>query len=271
MQFLRYGENMKANYKNWFPLWMVLAIGGGFLVALSLYYVFGIWGLFVSGFTRTVLTYVFGILSLVLLIAVIWAFYAYRAFSYEGGRKMSKQIIDGVSDYVHLPAGGKGLDVGCGSGALTIACARKNPQGFMFGIDKWGKEYHSYNKELCENNASAEGAYNTEFSSGDAVNLDFPDEYFDAVTSNYVYHNIHSVDKQDLLLETLRVLKKGGCFAIHDIMGRAFGDMEEFAQKLRESGFEDVQLIKTDEGMFMNPKEARIITLKGSTLLFGRK
>ena len=80
MQFLRYGENMKANYKNWFPLWMVLAIGAGFLVALSLYYVLGIWGLFVSGFTRTVLTYVFGILSLVLLIAVIWAFYAYRAF-----------------------------------------------------------------------------------------------------------------------------------------------------------------------------------------------
>ena len=124
---------------------------------------------------------------------MIWAFYAYRAFSYEGGRKLSKEIIDGVSDYVHLPAGGKGLDVGCGSGALTIACARKNPQGFMFGIDKWGKEYHSYNKELCENNASAEGAYNTEFSSGDAVNLDFPDEYFDAVTSNYVYPIISTV------------------------------------------------------------------------------
>ena len=98
---------MKANYKNWFPLWMVLAIGAGFLVALSLYYVFGIWGLFVSGFTRTVLTYVFGILSLVLLIAVIWAFYAYRAFSYEGGRKLSKEIIDGVSDYVHLLQGEK--------------------------------------------------------------------------------------------------------------------------------------------------------------------
>ena len=79
------------------------------------------------------------------------------------------------------------------------------------------------------------------------------------------------MDKQELLLETLRVLKKGGCFAIHDIMGRAFGDMEEFAQKLRDSGYEDVQLIKTDDGMFMNPKEARIITLKGSTLLFGRK
>ena len=42
MQFLRYGENMKANYKNWFPLWMVLAIGGGFLVALSLPHCFNL-------------------------------------------------------------------------------------------------------------------------------------------------------------------------------------------------------------------------------------
>lgn len=250
---------------------MVLAIGAGFLIALVLFYIFGIWGLFVSGFIKTVLTYAFGILALVLLLASLWAFYAYRAFSYEGGRKLSKEIIDGVSDYVHLPAGGKGLDVGCGSGALTIACAKKNPQGFMFGIDKWGIEYSSYSKELCESNASAEGAYNTEFASGNAVKLDFPDEHFDAVTSNYVYHNIHTADKQELLLETLRVLKKGGCFAIHDIMGRAFGDMEAFAQKLRDSGYEEVQLIKTDNGMFMNPKEARIITLNGSMLLVGKK
>lgn len=262
---------MKANYKNWFPLWMVLAIAGGFLLFLILYYVFGIWGMFVSGFIRTVLTYVFGILTLVLLFGAIWSFYVYRTFSYDGGRKLSKEIIEGVSGYVHLPAGGKGLDVGCGSGALTIACARKNPQGFMLGIDKWGIEYSSYNKELCENNASAEGAYNTEFRSGDAVNLDFPDEHFDAVTSNYVYHNIHSEDKQELLLETLRVLKKGGCFAIHDIMGRAYGDMDAFAQKLKDSGYEEVHLVKTDDGMFISPKEARLITLKGSALLYGKK
>ena len=39
------------------------------------------------------------------------------------------------------------------------------------------------------------------------MKLDFPDESFDAVTSNYVYHNIAGKDKQQLLLETLRVLK----------------------------------------------------------------
>ena len=38
------------------------------------------------------------------------------------------------------------------------------------------------------------------------MKLDFPDESFDAVTSNYVYHNITGADKQALLLETLRVL-----------------------------------------------------------------
>ena len=43
--------------------------------------------------------------------------------------------------------------------------------------------------------------------------LDFPDESFDAVVSNYVYHNIMGSDKRALLLETLRVLKKGGVFA----------------------------------------------------------
>lgn len=40
--------------------------------------------------------------------------------------------------------------------------------------------------------------------------LDFPDGAFDAVTSNYVYHNFPSRDRQAILLETLRVLKKGG-------------------------------------------------------------
>lgn len=55
---------------------------------------------------------------------------------------------------------------------------------------------------------------------GDAVKSDFPDESFDAVMSNYVYHNIPSRDRQEILLETLRVLKKGGIFAIHDIMSK---------------------------------------------------
>ena len=80
-----------------------------------------------------------------------------------------------------------GLDIGCGSGALTIACAKRNPQGKMIGIDRWGKEYASFSLPLCEKNAAAEGVKNASFRRGNAVKLDFPDESFDAVTSNYVY------------------------------------------------------------------------------------
>ena len=58
----------------------------------------------------------------------------------------------------------------------------------MVGIDRWGKEYASFNLPLCERNAEAEGVQNVSFSRGNAVKLDFPDETFDAVTSNYVYH-----------------------------------------------------------------------------------
>ena len=99
---------------------------------------------------------------------------------------------------------------------------------------------------------------NTSYIQGDARHLDFEDETFDAVTSNYVYHNITGANKQDLLLETLRVLKKGGTFAIHDIMSkRRYGDMQLFVEKLKAEGYEEVRLITTDDGKFMSKKEGR--------------
>lgn len=104
---------------------------------------------------------------------------------------MFRQIIDGVAEHVKLPEGGRCLDVGCGSGALAIAVAKRNPRGTVTGIDRWGAEYASFSKKLCEDNALAEGvAERTSFARGDAQKLDFPDGAFDAVTSNYVYHNI---------------------------------------------------------------------------------
>ena len=202
----------------------------------------------------------------------LWMALLYRAFSYDGKRQMSRQVIEGIADRVTLPEGGVGLDVGCGSGALTIACAKRNPQAHFIGLDRWGKEYASYNKPLCEANARAEGVSNAEFRQGDANRLDFPDESFDAVVSNYVYHNISGRDRQEILLETLRVLKKGGTFALHDIFSRAkYGDMQAFVDKLREMGYEKVELIDTAGGMFMSPSEAKWMALSGSALLTGRK
>ena len=132
--------------------------------------------------------------------------------------------------------------------------------------------YRGTNAGISIDKVDIEGVKNASFRRGNAVKLDFPDESFDAVTSNYVYHNITGADKQALLLETLRVLKKGGTYAIHDLMspGR-YGDMQAFVQKLRDMGYERVELIDTTDGSFMTPKEAKRLMLRGSTLLVGRK
>ncbi len=263
---------MKPDYKNWIPKGMLFSLIMGTALSLVLLLVFGVFGLGVRGSLRTALGVIFAIAFVVCAKFTEWCVYAYRSFSYDGERKLSKQIIDGTAEYVTLPEDGVGLDIGCGSGALTIACAKRNPQGKMIGVDRWGKEYASFSLPLCQNNAKAEGVSNTEFRRGDATKLDFPDESFDAVTSNYVYHNITGKDKQELLLETLRVLKKGGCFAIHDLMSpRRYGDMQAFVEKLKAMGYERVALIDTTDGKFMSKKEAAHIMLTGSTLLVGRK
>ena len=261
---------LESDYRNWVPKGMVAGFLGGAVACLAVCLVIA--SLLLSGIPKTVLVVIFAIGAVCLAGAGIWSLLLHRAFSYNGTRQMSRQIIEGVAAYVELPVGGVGLDVGCGSGALAIACAKRNPQGRMVGIDRWGKEYASFNKPLCERNAVAEGVRNVEFQRGDATQLDFPDETFDAVTSNYVYHNIPSRDRQSILLETLRTLKKGGTFALHDIMSRSkYGDIEAFADMLRDMGYERVELIDTTDGMFMSRGEARWMELSGSKLLVGRK
>ena len=254
---------MKPNYKNWMPKGMIWSFAAGTAVALALMVIIG------TGWLKILLL----MLTLVLAGVTVWTVLMYRAFSYDGKRQMSRQIIDGVAEYVKLPEGGRCLDVGCGSGALANAVAKRNPHGTVTGIDRWGAEYASFSKILCEDNALAEGvAERTSFARGDAQKLDYPDGTFDAVTSNYVYHNIPSRDRQAILLETLRVLKKGGSFAIHDLFSKdKYGDMQAFVKKLKDLGYEQVEFIPTDNGRFMSPWEARWMGLSGSALLIGKK
>ena len=263
----------KPDYQNWVPKKMVTgtAAGAGVLLAadIAAHLATGINRKTGGKILCTALT-----VGTAACAGVAGWFYAmHKTFDYNGKRKLAKQIIDGIAGYVTIPEGGTGLDVGCGSGALTIAVAKRNPQAEMVGCDIWSGAYNAvFTKELCEKNALAEGVSNVHFEEGNAIHLPFADESFDTVTSNYVYHNITGQNKQALLQETLRVLKKGGTFAIHDLMSKArYGDMEAFVQRLKDQGYEDVRLIDTTHGTFMNRTEAVLLDLSGSTLLVGKK
>ncbi|NLL91408.1 MAG: class I SAM-dependent methyltransferase [Ruminococcaceae bacterium] len=261
---------MKADYKNWVPKGLLYLLG---LFALLLYSITILLLCATIDSNTKVLSAVLSLAVAILLTAIfLHMFRMYRAFSYNGNRKLSKQIVDGLAGCIDIPENGLVLDVGCGSGALTIALAKRNPTAKVIGIDRWGREYASFSKNLCENNAKAEGVQNTEFISGDAVKLDFPDEVFDAVTSNYVYHNIIGINRDDLLMETLRLLKKGGRFAIHDIFSESkYGNMPVFIERLKKMGYENVKLVDTTNGIFMTKKEASMYNLRHSAILYGKK
>jgi hypothetical protein len=86
-----------------------------------------------------------------------------------------------------------------------------------------------------------------------------------------VYHNIPG-ERQQYLLETLRTLKKGGTFAIHDIFSKSkYGDIQAFVRRLRDMGYQKVELIDTTDGKFMTKFEATWMALNGSALLTGIK
>ena len=263
---------MKPNYKNWVPKGMVLCYLIGAVVFLIAAAVFGAIGFTTWATWAIVLFAVSGLAAFVLAVVSAFILNMYNAFSYDGSRQLSRIIIEGVAKYVRVPDGGKCLDVGCGSGALTIAVAKRNRKAAVVGLDRWGKEYASFSQKLCEDNAKAEGVKNVSFCQGNALQLPFEDGSFDAVTSNYVYHNIPSKDRQAILLETLRLVKKGGTFAIHDLFTEnKYGDMNSFVEKLKSMGYEKVELIDTTKDKFMTEKEAKKLFLTGSAILYGKK
>lgn len=65
---------------------------------------------------------------------------------------------------------------------------------------------------------------------------------------------------------------KGGVFAINDSMqNKAFGDVDAFAQKLRDMGYQDVHFVDTTKIIFGSSAKAPMLFLPGSRMLAGRK
>ena len=215
--------------------------------------------------------WVFVIAAVILLALLLWCAWIRRQYAFGGGGMMDRTHLVVLT---HLDFDGQGTASGSGlrlraivhPGGPDVAGGKSN------GHDYWGADF-GYNQAMCEKNAASEGVGSRcRFQQGDANKLDFPDKSFDAVVSNYVYHNIMGSDKRALLLETLRVLKKGGVFALNDEMKpHMYGNMEAFAQELRDMGYADVRLIDTAQEAFGSRRRAAMMMLGDSRMLVGRK
>lgn len=68
------------------------------------------------------------------------------------------------------------------------------------------------------------------------------------------------------------MLKEGGVFAPNDDMRpRMYGDMEAFAQELRDMGYQEVRLIDTAQEAFGSRRRAALMMLGDSRMLVGMR
>ncbi len=99
-----------------------------------------------------------------------------------------------------LPPGGRLLDLGTGTGDLAAEALRQTSTLLAVGGD--------FTLEMMRAGKTDPARRSIRFTGADALNLPFPDNTFDAVTSGYLMRNV--IDVGRALAEQYRVLKPGG-------------------------------------------------------------
>ena len=153
-----------------------------------------------------------------------------------------------------LKAGEAVLDVGCGTGDLTLRAARRvGAAGRAAGIDA------SPNMLSIARRKAAKNGSDVDFRVALIENLPFTDGEFDVALSSFVLHHLPDDLKLRGLAEVRRVLKPGGRFVAVDLkrgegipgfishlIGHNLPD--DYAEQLRsiisEAGFEDVEILE---------------------------
>ena len=256
-------DNQSVDYGNWVPKKMMavlLVIGLICLVVAPVQ-------------VSLVEKIIFGFFAGLGLIAFLYFAYAYYVFSARGGN-LQTRLWNIVIDKLPWDGHGECLDIGTGAGALAIFAARKHPDAKITGIDYWGKSW-DYAREVCERNAAVEGVGNrVQFQEASAASLPFDDGEFDAVVSNFVFHEVRDAkDKREVIREALRVLRKGGAFSLQDLLLQKslYGDIDDLLATIGGWGVEEVHFVDP-RNLAQIPLLLRVPWMLGKMgLIYGRK
>lgn len=118
------------------------------------------------------------------------------------------------------------LDIGCGTGFPLIEIANRiGSECKAVGIDPWGEAV-----ERAQSKIKVLQLDNISVIEGNAENVNFPDDYFDLITSNLGINNFEAPSK--VINESYRTLKQGGIFCATTNLT---GTFDEFYNLFRET------------------------------------
>ncbi len=155
-------------------------------------------------------------------------------------------------DLAQIKPGDSVLEIGCGTGTLTLAAKRRTgPSGKAFGIDVLPGMI-----ELSRRKA-AQAKEEITFQLGSIDNIPFPENHFDAVMCSFMIFHMPEEVRRKGIVEIYRVLKPKGKFLVLDlalpnppvqriIAQMLFGgmlqhDLRELIPLMKASGFSDVE------------------------------
>ena len=141
------------------------------------------------------------------------AYHRSRAASYDRDITADYGVYDDlvmpwVFSRLSVPSSLCALDLGCGTGSLTVLLARR-------GLKVTAFDHSPDMLAVARSKTDAEGLSETvTFSEGDIRSLPVPDASFDVVTCQRVLHHVPEADA--VIAEVARVLKPGGIFFLSD-------------------------------------------------------
>jgi ubiquinone/menaquinone biosynthesis C-methylase UbiE len=162
-------------------------------------------------------------------------------------------------DLARLTAGESVLDIGCGTGTLAIAAARRvGESGAVTGVDPSSELLARARKK------ARRARVDVAFETAGGENLPFPDASFDLVLSTLVFHHLPHDVLRSSAQEIRRVLKPGGRLLAVDIGGpqedrkrtmhapqghQVHFDLDAVAERLPDVGLDVVETGPIESGM----------------------
>jgi demethylmenaquinone methyltransferase/2-methoxy-6-polyprenyl-1,4-benzoquinol methylase/phosphoethanolamine N-methyltransferase len=126
----------------------------------------------------------------------------------------ARRLRSRTADLAQLVQGEAVLDVGCGTGDLTLELAhRVGSGGLVAGIDAAPEMV----ARACQKAGRQHLAI--DFRVEPVERLSFADQTFDVVVSSLVFHHLPDALKRQALAEIRRVLKPGGRLLLVDLLG----------------------------------------------------